>query len=95
MEEPKHISIIWSDYFKYRSDLRGFELSKIENILRFSEERYFDIISQKNIVVGSHDKRLIIIPYEVKEGIITPITIHATTRQQINTRLKTGRFLYE
>lgn len=95
MAELKNISIIWSEYFKYRSDLRGFELSQIEHILRFSEERYFDIITQNNIVVGKHDKRLVIMPYEVKEGIMTPITIHTTTRQQINFRLKNGRYIYE
>ncbi len=95
MENPKESIIIWSDYLKYRTELRGFELSKIENILWYSGEKYFDTISHRMIVVGKHDDRLVIIPYE-KHGIeITPVTIHATTRQQINFRLKTGRFVYE
>jgi len=34
------------------------------------------------------------IPYETDEDAITPITIHATTRQQINFRLRTGRFTH-
>ena len=37
------LTLIWSDYIKYRIDLRGFNLSKIEEILRFSDERYFDL----------------------------------------------------
>lgn len=35
------------------------------------------------------------IPYEETETTITPITIHATTRQQIKFRLTTGRLIYE
>lgn len=58
MGDPKQLSIIWSDCFKYRADLRGFELTKIENILRYSEERYFDIITQRKVAVGKHDKLL-------------------------------------
>ena len=87
--------IVWSDYLKYRAELRGFELSKIENILRHSEERYFDSVTRRLIVVGKHDNRLVIIPYERHGNEITPITIHAITRQQIKFRLKTGRFVYE
>jgi len=36
---PEESIIIWSDYLKYRTELRGFELLKIENILRYSGER--------------------------------------------------------
>ena len=36
-----------------------------------------------------------LVVYEKTENAVTPITIHATTRQQINFRLKTGRFIYE
>lgn len=92
LENSETPSIIWSDYIKYRADLRGFELAKIENILRHSGERYFDTITRRMIAVGKHDDRLVLIPYEKKGNAITPITIHATTRQQINFRLKTGRF---
>jgi len=87
--------IVWSDYLKYRAELRGFELSKIENILRHSGERYFDTATRRLIVVGKHDDKLVVIPYEKHGNEIKPITIHATTRQQIKFRLKTGRFVYE
>jgi hypothetical protein len=36
--------IIWTSYLSYRSAQRGFDLDLIENILRFSSERYFDIL---------------------------------------------------
>ena len=91
---PEESVIIWTGYMKYRAELRGFELSKIENILRHSAEKYLDTATQRSIVVGKHEDILVIIPYE-KHGIeVTPITIHATIRQQINFRLKTGRFIY-
>ena len=90
---PEESVIIWTGYMKYRAELRGFEFSKIENILRHSAERYLDTATQRLIVVGKHDDILVIIPYEKNGNEISPVTIHATTRQQINFRLKTGRFI--
>ena len=95
MENPEEFIIIWSNYLEYRTELRGFELSKIENILRYLGERYFDTVTRRSIAVGKHDDKLVIIPYKKQGNEITPVTIHATTRQQINFRLKTGRFIYE
>ncbi len=95
MVDPEKSLIIWSDYLKYRTELRGFELSIIENILRYSGERYFDTVTRRLVVVGKHDDRLVVIPYDKHGNEIIPVTIHATTRQQINFRLKTGRFTYE
>jgi len=92
---PEESVIVWTDYMKYRAELRGFELSKVEDILRYSGERYLDSTTQRLIVVGKHDDRLVIIPYEKHGSEIIPVSIHATTRQQINFRLKTGRFIYE
>ncbi|MBW1699119.1 MAG: hypothetical protein JRH18_13935 [Deltaproteobacteria bacterium] len=77
---------------KYRANLRGFDLAKIEDILRYSTEMYFDTITQRTVVVGRHDDRLVLIPYEKRGAEIIAITIHTTTRQQINFRLKAGRF---
>jgi len=33
LQTPEKLSIVWSDYIKYRADLRGFELKKVEDIL--------------------------------------------------------------
>ena len=90
------MNIIFSEYFKYKAQVRGFELPKVENILRYSTERYFDTVTHRIIVVGRYDKRLVIIPYEKHEDSVIPVTIHAVTRQQITYRLKTGRLtIYE
>lgn len=35
------------------------------------------------------------LPYEATEDEITPVTVHSTTHQQVNFRLKTGRFVNE
>jgi len=64
-------------------------------LLKYSEEKYFDSITLRLIVIGKHDNRLVLIPYENNENKITPITIHVTSRKQINFRLRTGRFVYE
>jgi hypothetical protein len=93
LENPEKSTVEWSGYLRYRAGLRGFEPAKIEKILRYSVERYFDSITRRMIAVGRHDDRLVMVPYEEKEDTITPVTIHVTTRQQINFRLKTGRFV--
>ncbi|NEP26997.1 MULTISPECIES: hypothetical protein [unclassified Moorena] len=84
--------IVWSNYLQYRAELRGFDLAKIEEILRFSGERYYDTVTGRQIAVGKHDNQLVIIPYERSGDLITPVTIHSTTRQQLRFRLRTGRF---
>ncbi len=86
---------IFPEYLKYRAETRGYELDKIEDILRFSTERYLDTITNRMIAIGRHDKRLVMIPYEISKNSIKPVTIHATSRQQINFRLKTGRLKNE
>ena len=85
-------SIVWTEYIKYRARLRGFDLAKIEIVVRFSTERYFDTATGRFVAVGRHDNTLVLTPYETDEDTITPITVHATTRQQINFRLRTGRY---
>jgi len=88
-------SITWTDYLKYRATLRGFDLITLENILLYSSERYFDVETRRSAVVGRHGRQLVIIPYEEDEGTITPVTVHAVTRQQIQLRLRTGRLTHE
>jgi hypothetical protein len=85
--------IIWTSYLSYRASQRGFNLNLIENILRFSSERYYDVETGRMIAVGKYSEQIVLIPYEQNENTITPITIHITTRQQIRFRLKTRRFI--
>lgn len=73
--------------------MRGFSLEKIEEILRYSSERYFDSVTLRMVVVGRHDDRLVIIPYDKDNTTIIPVTVHATNRQQIRFRVKSGRFI--
>ena len=89
------MTIVWTDYLKYRAELRKFDLGKIENIIRYSPERYYDMATGRRIVVGRHDNTLVMIPYEADENSITPVSIHVTTRRQINFRIKTGRLANE
>lgn len=87
------LTIFWTDYFKYKAKLRGFNLENIEEIIRFSSERYYDTSTDRWVVVGKDSCILVTIPHEIEDNSkVTPITIHATTRQQINYRLKSGRY---
>lgn len=90
------MDVIFSDYFHYKAKLRGFDLTKLEDILRYSPERYVDTVTNRLIVIGRHDNRIVMIPYEQYDDNVTPVTVHVVTRQQITYRLKTGRLvIYE
>jgi hypothetical protein len=47
--------------------------------------------------IGRHNDILVMIPYEETENqdekLIMPVTVHATSRQQIKFRLNSGRFV--
>ena len=88
-------AFVVTDYLKFRADLRGFDLLLIEQIIRYGSERYYDVETQRVIVVGEHGDRLVMIPYDETETELIPVTIHATSRQQIKFRLTTGRLIYE
>ena len=86
--------IIWTDYLTYKATLRGFNLTTIEEIIRYSSERYFDTATDRWVVIGQQAKILVMIPHEIDASdSIIPITIHATSRQQVNYRVKSGRFV--
>ena len=92
MEEA---TIVWTEYMKYRMKLRRYDPETIEDILRYSSERYVDTVTGRLVAIGRHLKLLVMIPHARKGGTLTPVTIHATNRQQINSRLKSGRLKYE
>lgn len=87
--------IIWTDYLKYRAALRGFDLGKLEQIIHHSTERYLDTETRRTVIVGRHERALVMIPCEADADTITPVTVHAVTRQQIGLRVRTGRLEYE
>lgn len=85
----------WTDYMKYKSKLRGFDFTTIDEIVKYSPERYFDTVTGRRVVVGRYENHLVMIPYELDGDLLTPITIHVSSRQQINFRIRTGRFTHE
>lgn len=88
-------NIVWTDYLKFRAELRGYNLDLLESIVRHSSERYHDTETGRSVAVGRHGKHLVMIPYEVYDDVITPVTVHPVTKQQIRFRLRTGRFTNE
>ena len=88
------MQIVWTDYLKYRAKLRGFQLARLEEIVRYGTERYYDTSTGRFIAVGRHGQRLCIIPYEIQEDAIVPVTVHVTTRQQITQRIRKGRYVH-
>ena len=88
-------TIVWTGYVKYRARMRGFDLEKVEQIVRHSPERYVDTATRRFVAIGMHDKKLVMIPYEREGNTLTPVTIHVTSRQQINFRVKSERLRHE
>ena len=86
------MTIVWTEYMRYRASLRGFDLAVIERILRNGAERYHDRSTGRRVAVGRHGDGLVLVPFEQEGEVITPVTVHATTRQQIQFRLNSGRF---
>ncbi len=84
---------VWTEYLRHRAASRGFALGIIEQIIRFSWERYFDTWTRRKVVIGRHGNQLVLVPYEQDGDVVIPITIHSTTRQQINFYVLTGRFV--
>lgn len=89
------MDVAWTDYFRYRAARREFDLDRIEEIVKHSTERFVDTVTGRRIAVGRCGKTLVLVPYEIRNEVITPITVHATTRRQIAFRVQTGRFVYE
>jgi uncharacterized DUF497 family protein len=89
------MAIDWTDYLRYRAALRGFDLARIEEVVRYSDERYVDKATGRSVAVGRHTRHLMMVPYEIEEDVLRPITVHATTRAQVAARIKSGRFRYE
>ena len=80
---------------RYRISLRKFDIKIVEDIIRYSTECYYDIITGRHIIIGRHKKDLVMVPFESDNISITPVTIHTTSRNQINTRCKSGRLRSE
>ena len=43
--------IVISDYVLYRARTRGFSIQDIQSIVRYSEERYFDVETRRLVAV--------------------------------------------
>lgn len=83
-------------YFLWRVTLRGFDLRRLDEILRHGAERYLDRETGRYVVVGRHDRRrLVAIVYEVEPRRMRPVTVHATTREQVSYRCSMGRYTVE
>jgi hypothetical protein len=89
------IDVAWTEYLRYRAELRGFDLNEIEQVVKSTRERYVDMATNRHVAVGRCGTTLVLVPYEVSGDVLTPVTIHATSRRQIDFRVKAGRFVHE
>lgn len=91
----KKIEIEWTDYLQYRARIRGLDLAEIDDIVRYSTERYLDCVTDRRVVIGKCSGKLVVVPYEVENDLVRPVTVHVTSRAQINARINSERFRLE
>ena len=72
------MEFLWTDYMKYRAALRGFDLAKIEDIVRHSTERYFDTETERWVVIGYHDTKLVMICLRSRSNLVYPYNTQLT-----------------
>ena len=72
-----------------------FELALIEEVVRYSQERYVDNATGRLIAISRHGRQLVMALYEAGSGTIRVVTMHAISREQIDARIKSGRFSHE
>ena len=69
---------------KYRASLRGFDLAKIEEIVRHSAERYFDTETGRRVVIGRYDRILVMIEWHgLKQKVVVETPVITTFRSII------------
>jgi hypothetical protein len=91
----REIEIIWTQYMLYRAEIRGFDIARIEEIVRYSNERYIDQATGRLVAIGKCGSDLVMVAYEMSESAMVPVTAHVVARSQIESRLKSGRFSHE
>ena len=60
-----------------------------------AELRGFELEKLEVYSAVADNLRLVIIPYDIENDTMIPVTVHTTTRQQIRFRLNTRRFIHE
>ena len=90
---PAAAQVLWTAYLRHRARVRGFDLGVIEQIVRFSSARYFDTDTRRMVAIGRHGRWGVLVPYDQDAQTMTPVTMHATTRQQLTLRLRQGRLV--
>lgn len=77
------MEIHWTSYLQFRAQLRQFDLNTLEGILRNTSERNTDAANGRRVAIGKHGNTPVAIPYEMDEDAMIPVTVHATSRQQV------------
>jgi hypothetical protein len=85
------------DYFLDRLRFRKIPQAVAERVLCEATERYFDVetgrfIAIKEVQYGRRKKRLMV-AYEEQGNEVTPITVHAVTKRQVQSKIERLRWI--
>ena len=89
----------YSEHLKFRLQMRHIPEKLPERIYRQAKQRYFDHETGRHIAILSttyHNRRhLMMIAYDEFEDRVEIVTIHPVEKQQIRSRVNSGRWINE
>lgn len=93
------MKFILTDHLKSRLKLRNISGSIVENIFKESQEFYWDNLRNHHVAVGQAQykgkMRKMLVAYDKIGNTIEFITVHPITAEEIDQRVKSGRWMYE
>jgi hypothetical protein len=91
--------IKYSEHLSFKLQVRHISEKLPERIYRQAKERYFDHHTQRHIAILAaiyHNRRqFMMIAYDEFEDYVEIITIHPIEKDQIQSRVTSGRWSYE
>lgn len=93
------MEVKYSDHLRFRIRVRGIPEPMPEQIYRESKQHYYNHHTLRHIAIMEVHYRqrrtLMMIAYDQMPDHVEIITIHPITRDQIQERLRTGRWTHE
>jgi len=90
--------IRFTSYFKDRLKIRRITEEVSVEVLNYAEQRFYDrstgrFIAIKNVKVAKRRSQQLMLAYEDHDDYLLAVTIHTITNQQINSHLRSGRWI--
>jgi len=93
------MKIIYAQHLISRLKLRKISKNLAKKVYKNKELELYDVIKHHYIVLSRQELfgkiRLLVVVYDKSEDRIELITLYPTNEQEVNNRIKAGRWIYE